>query len=207
MAAKVLGLKAVISRLSAEVVGLRGQVKACHELLDKKDITIRNMETDKRVAQERTSAIYVESLRRLEVERDGLREALRAVVEWQPNLPGAPHRSRCECVVCTLRGLALRALSTSTGTAATKTENGCVTCEDDNDVARAYCAKHGEHIRDERDALEGAFCEAFFLLSKRHGMECPTYDDATKTCQGCEVSVFLAGRAPGGGLPVTGEGP
>lgn len=33
--------------------------------------------------------------------------------------------------------------------------------------------------------------EARAMLRKRHGMECPTYDDSKQRCYGCEVSEFL----------------
>lgn len=39
--------------------------------------------------------------------------------------------------------------------------------------------------------------EARAMLRQRHGMECPTYDDATGTCGGCEVSVFLGDETKG----------
>jgi hypothetical protein len=38
--------------------------------------------------------------------------------------------------------------------------------------------------------------EAVGLLRRRHGMECPTYDDNSGTCQGCEVSELLARLPP-----------
>jgi DnaJ-class molecular chaperone len=42
----------------------------------------------------------------------------------------------------------------------------------------------------ELDAL-AKLDEARAMLRRRHGMKCPTFDDNTKPCGGCEVSVFL----------------
>jgi len=65
-------------------------------------------------------------------------------------------------------------------------------------------------LETERKAAEARVSELRGLLERRHGMECPTYDDNTKACGGCEVSVALAshplktegdGGTPTGGTP------